>query len=320
MQFFRRILRVLLVLFILLNISAAFHAYKFTHFYPGIEAKKLTPENMSWWNKTKAMLVGVPFAKSVNTPAPDITYNTITLRTEDSVTLEAWYRVQPHPKGTVVLFHGHGASRSRILAEEQFMFRSGFNTLSVDFRAHGGSEGSVCTIGFNEAYDVKAAYDFVIKEGAKQVVLWGISLGAATISRAIYTFPSVKPSKVIMEMSFGSLEQAVKGRVRMMGLPEQPVAGLLTFWGGAEQGFWAFDHDPIEYVKKINCPVLFQWGVNDKRVTRAETETLFKNCSSSNKQLVEYKDSGHESLCKKESAKWEKTVRAFLWGQTIISE
>lgn len=314
MLFFRRILRVVLVLFILLNISAAFHAYKFTHFYPGTEAKPVAPEKMSWWDKTKAIVVGVPFTKSVNGPAPDITYNNITLRTEDSVTLEAWYRVQPHPKGTVILFHGHGASRSRILAEEQFMFRSGFNTIAVDFRAHGGSAGTVCTIGYNEAYDVKAAYDFAVKEGAKEVVLWGISLGAATISRAMYVFPSVQPSKVIMEMSFGSLEQAVKGRVRMMGLPEQPVAGLLTFWGGAEQGFWAFDHDPVEYVKNIKCPVLFQWGINDKRVTRAETEELFQNCGSKNKKLVEYNEAGHESLYKKEPAKWEKAVGDFLWS------
>lgn len=318
MQLFRRFLRILLVLFILLNIVAAFHAYKFTHFYPGNEVERKAPEKMNWWDKTKAIVVGVPFAKSVNGPAPDNTYNKIQFKTADSAMIEGWYRVQPHPKGTVILFHGHGASRSRILAEEQFMFRSGFNTLSIDFRAHGGSSGNVCTIGYTEAYDVKAAYDYVGKQGEKHVVMWGISLGAATISRALSEFPSIKPDRVILEMSFGSLEQAVKGRVRMMGLPEQPVAGLLTFWGGAEQGFWAFNHDPVEYVKKIECPVLFQWGAKDPRVTKQETEELYSNCASKNKKLVIYEQAGHESLYKKESAKWEKEVGAFLWNTTTF--
>ena len=316
MIFVRRILRVLLVLFILLNIVAAFHAYKFTHFYPGNEVVRKAPENMTWWDKTKAILIGVPFAKSVNTPAPDNSYNKVAFKTADSAMIEGWYRVQPRPKGTVILFHGHGSSRSRILAEEQFMFRSGYNTLSIDFRAHGGSSGTVCTIGYTEAYDVKAAYEYALKQGEKHVIMWGISLGAATISRAMHEFPTIKPEKVILEMSFGSLEQAVKGRVRMMGLPEQPVAGLLTFWGGAEQGFWAFDHDPEEYVKKIECPVLFQWGAKDPRVTKQETEALFSNCSSKNKKLVIYEQAGHESLYKKESAKWEKEVGGFLWNNT----
>lgn len=73
----------------------------------------------------------------------------------------------------------------------------------------------------------------------------------------------MQPSKIILEMPFGSLNNAVKGRVRTMGLPEQPISTLLCFWGGAEQGFWAFNHNPYEYAQKITCPTLLQWGVNN---------------------------------------------------------
>jgi alpha-beta hydrolase superfamily lysophospholipase len=141
-------------------------------------------------------------------------------------------------------------------------------------------------------------------------VLWGISLGAATITRAVSEY-DCKPEKVILELPFGSIEEAVQARLRMMHLPEEPLATLLTFWGGVENGFWAFDHKPGNYVKSITCPVLLQFGKNDIRVTEKEKEDLYKNITAP-KRLVIYENSAHESLCKKENEKWVATVSAFL--------
>ena len=57
MKFLRRIFRILLVLFVLLNVIAAFHAYKFTHFYAGMDVAKKKPEQMSIWDKTNATYI-----------------------------------------------------------------------------------------------------------------------------------------------------------------------------------------------------------------------------------------------------------------------
>jgi esterase/lipase len=97
-----------------------------------------------------------------------------------------------------------------------------------------------------------------------------------------------------------------------MHLPEQPLSALLTFWGGTQQGFWGFNHNPSDYVKTITCPVLLQWGVNDARVSKNETEEIFKNISSKQKWLVRYEYSKHESLYKKETNKWIDNVSGFL--------
>ncbi len=112
-------------------------------------------------------------------------------------------------------------------------------------------------------------------------------------------------------MPFGSIEEAVQARLRMMHLPEEPLASLLTFWGGVENRFWAFDHKPGNYVKSITCPVLMQFGKNDIRVTEKEREDLYKNTTAP-KRLVLYENSTHESLCKKENEKWVTNVSAFL--------
>jgi pimeloyl-ACP methyl ester carboxylesterase len=112
-------------------------------------------------------------------------------------------------------------------------------------------------------------------------------------------------------MPFGSILEAAEGRIKMMGLPPEPLATLITFWGGTEHGFWAFGMKPSEYAKKINVPTLLQWGKNDPRVSETETDLIYKNLPA-NKKLVVYESCGHESLCKKENLKWITEVHQFL--------
>ncbi len=303
-------LKVLLVLFVLINIITAFHAYKFTHFYNADEAMIKTPGKKSAWDKTKEALFGINATKKANTVVPDSTFKTIYLTTNSGLKLEAWYIAADSAKGTVLLFHGHGGSKSGVFKESEEFRKMHYNTLLLDFRAHGSSEGNACTVGYNEAEDVKLAYDLIKEKGEKNIILWGISMGAATVSKAIHDYP-IQPSKVILEMPFGSILGAAEGRIKMMGLPGEPLAMLITFWGGVEHGFWAFKMKPTEYVKKISCPVLIQWGKNDPRVSRGEIDDIYNNISSA-KKLVVYDSCGHESLCKKETEKWKAEVSAFL--------
>ena len=311
MRLLRRALRVLLILVVLLNILAAFHAYKFTYFYDAPSAVVKKPEQMSSWEKAKVVLFGLEYPKSVIKDLPAISYDTLSLITADSMRLAAWYMPQDNAKGTVILCHGHASSRSGVLEEAYYMHELGFNTLLVDFRAHGSSEGNVSTIGYRESADVKAAYDHVRAKGERHIILWGVSMGAATIAHAIAQY-DIKPEKVIMELSYGTLTAAVKGRVRTMGLPEQPIAGLLTFWGGTMRGFQAFGLNPEEYAKKINCPVLVQHGAKDPRVTKEESDAIYNNIPHQHKKLVVYETAKHESLCKREPAKWKQEIKEFL--------
>lgn len=297
--------------FVLLNIMAAFHAYKFTHFYTNLPPA-IKPADMGFGDKASAIFMGTKFAKSKVVDTFTIAHDTVLIKTSDNLQLESWYaKANNNAKGTVLLFHGHGGSKSGLIKEATAFHEMGWNVLMTDFRAHGNSEGNICTIGANESKDVKAAYDYIKEGGEKNIVLWGISLGASTILTAFNEF-QIKPSKVILEMPFGTLMDAVEGRLRTMNLPPQPMSSLLTFWGGAEQGFWAFKQRPQDFASNINCPVLLQWGINDPRVTEAETNAIYKNLASHNKLMMKYVRSGHQSLCKNETTKWLSTVGSFL--------
>ena len=308
-RFFKFLLKTFLILFLLLNVVVIFHAYKFTHFYEMNDAAVKKQEAKNGWDKTSDLLFGFNAAKQQNT-APDTTYKSVSLRTADGLTLSGWLINVANPKGSVAMFHGHGSKKSAILSEAKGFNQLGYNTLLVDMRAHGASGGNTCTIGFKEAADVKTAYEYLQKTGEKNILLYGISLGAATVTKAINDY-ALKPSKIMLEMPFASLPDAVEGRVKMMGLPVQPVSTLLTFWGGTLHGFWAYNLRPADYVKKITCPVLVHWGRHDPRVSEAETNDVFKNITTP-KRLEIFEESGHESLLKKEPSKWMNSVATFL--------
>ena len=305
------LLRTVLLLFILLNIITAFHAYKFTHFYEAAEAPVNKSEMKSGWDITKDILFGINAYKQKNKVLADSAFENVYLTTSDKIKLQGWYiKIPGASKGTVILFHGHGNKKSSILEEAAGFRTMGYNTLLLDFRAHGNSGGNTSSIGYYESEDVKLAYDYVKEKGEKNIILWGISMGAAAVSKAMSDYP-LQPSKIILEMPFASILQAAEGRIKMMGLPGQPLASFITFWGGTEHGFWAFNMKPSEFVKQIKCPVLLQWGRNDPRVKQEETDLIYANITAP-KKLVVYENSGHESLCEKENAKWMNEVGDFL--------
>jgi len=304
------IFSILLSLFILINIITAFHAYKFTHFYDIGQVAVIKNENKTGWDKTAEILFGINAIKQQNS-APDSSFEKVIIHTTDDIKLQGWYQQSvDSAKGTVILFHGHGSKKSAVRDEAANFKKLGYNTFLLDFRAHGNSGGNTSTIGFYESEDVKLAYDFIKQKGEKNIILWGISMGAAAITKAMNDYP-LHPSIIILEMPFASILQAAEGRIKMMGLPPEPLATFITFWGGTLHGFWAFGMQPGEFAKKISVPTLLQWGKKDARVNQTETDAIYASLAGQ-KQLVVYETAGHESLCNKEHDKWIEAVSSFL--------
>jgi pimeloyl-ACP methyl ester carboxylesterase len=312
MAFLRWLGRFALVLFVLLNVVLAFHAYRFTYFYETRDVPWRRPEDIPTGERITQALTGFRFGKRPVTDFPEKPFRTVWLKNERGQRLEAWYTEATRPGGTVLLFHGHGSCKGKLIAEQTYFRRLGYNTLAVDFRAHGNSEGNVCTIGYHEVGDVRAAYDFVRKTGERNIVLWGVSMGAAAILKALHDFPDLHPSRVLLECPFGSLQAGVDGRMRSMHLPTTPFTELLLLWGSAERGMWGFGFRPTEYARTVRCPTLLLWGARDNRVLRPETDAIFANLAAPEKKLVIFDQSGHQSFCQNEPDKWQTELARFL--------
>jgi len=318
-KWLRRTARIILGLFLFFNIVMAFNAWKFTHYYDDPELRK--PQPKGFLSTVGNIILGQKAPKRLNDSVPSVPYEKVILKNKDGLKLEAWSIIAidsleklrstfPVKHPSIIMFHGQGSCKSVILREAYEFLNLGYDVFMIDFRAHGGSDGEQSTIGLKEEEDVRLAYEYVKDKTKQEPILWGISLGAATITRAVSGF-GLHPSKIILEMPFGSLQSAVKGFMRIKGLP-QAFAPFLTFWGGTLNGEWGFSHRPTEFARYITCPVLLQWGANDPRVTKEEQETIFANLGTTKKKFVVYETAVHESLCKKEHDKWVKEVGEFL--------
>jgi alpha-beta hydrolase superfamily lysophospholipase len=311
--FLKKAAYIFLFLFIFFNIICAVQAYHFTRFVDNVSRQN--PAEMGFFSKAGYVLFGAPVPKSKVVDSLHIPHESAKIITEDNLHLAAWSTLNNNAvaaRGTVIMFHGHGSCRSGLTKEAEAFYYLGWNILTVDFRDHGESEGTTCSVGYNEAKDVKAAYDYAVASGAKNIVLYGTSMGAASITKAIHDYSTIQPIKIILEMPFGTMHNAAQGFVRLMKLPDEPLGTLLTFWGGADLGIWAFSNKPVEYVKDVHCKILLQWGQEDLRVTGTETKSIYNNLGTKDKKLVIYENSGHESLCKNEHDKWIQNIAVFL--------
>lgn len=305
------VLRVLIAQLVLINISAAIHAYRFTHYYDDDQVRNLKSSKGKPLLRTWRLMTGRKLPKSLITNYPVVPYDTVQLTTKNDLKLEAWIMKADSARGTVILFHGLNSNKGNIL-HEAFQFHDwGYNSMLVDLRAHGNSEGIVNSLGFKESEEVKLAFDYVSSRGEKNIILWGMSLGAVIITKAIADY-DLQPQKIILEMPFDRLQDHIKARARVLGFPDEPFGFFVSFWTGAEQGYWSFAHRTSRYVKKINCPVLLQWGDADVYVMRRETEEIFSNIASQQKELVVYSKSGHIPLISADTEKWKSAVNEFL--------
>ena len=96
--------KVLFAQLILINISAAFHAYRFTHYYNDDKVRNQQPSQGKPFLRTWRLMTGKKLARSPIQYYPTIPYDTILLTTANGKKLEAWYMKADSAKGTVILF------------------------------------------------------------------------------------------------------------------------------------------------------------------------------------------------------------------------
>jgi pimeloyl-ACP methyl ester carboxylesterase len=180
----------------------------------------------------------------------------------------------------------------------------------VDFPGSGGSEGNQTTIGYKEATVVKDCYQYLQEQGEKNIYLFGTSMGAVAVLKAVHDY-SIHPAGLILECPFGTMYQTTVSRFHTMHVPELPFAPLLVFWGGVQNGFWAFSHNPVTYAKKVQCPALLMYGRQDEKVSLQETQAIYQNFMGA-KYLITFEKAGHENYLARYKDQWITSVSNFM--------
>ena len=304
----------LLLAAVLANVLAYAHARSMLHFVSEGQRTK-PPEELAWHEKLRVLVVGIDLPHPTNDRSPgdlSLSHAVHRFSTADGLELEGWWIPCASARAVVVLFHGYASTKSALLEEAKAFHDLGFACFLVDHRGHGGSAGDETSIGYREAEDVTAAVDFVCNhlDQTSPTVLYGQSMGGVSIFRAL-SIRRVDPEAVVVEAIYDETLNAIGNRFHAMGLPSFPGAELLCLWGGAQMGFSARRHNPVEYARAIQVPVLMLQGTEDVRATPEQARRVFAELSGK-KTLVAFPGSGHESLYRRAPALWKSEVGAFL--------
>jgi alpha-beta hydrolase superfamily lysophospholipase len=316
-QKFKTVLRwvawLLIIQFVLLNISAAFYARKFTHLYSPEEREAMLkdPPAKNIFAKTWRLFSGYRFYKEGQQGLPDFPYTVVHLYTGDSVLIEAWYGHIDSAKGTVILFHGLMGNKSFVIDQAREFRKRGYNVLMPDTRSHGSSGGSNTSYGYHESEEVKIAVDYVKGLGEKNISLWGISMGAVGVMKAVAEY-KLAVSTLFLEMPFGSLQAHVKARLWNMGFPRQPFGFLITCWIGIGNGFYGPGFQTSKYASQIHCNVVVQYGAKDQLVSRKEIDEIYNAIPGENKELIIYPDAAHESLLHHDAERYKSLLDKYM--------
>ncbi len=295
------------------NGMAWMQARAMTHFASGGERTRPI-EAMSLPEKAWTVLTGVHVPRPINTHTPldvGLQYDVHTISFQGGGALEAWHIPGDPSQGVVLMFPAYAESKESLLAEAAAFHEMGYSALMVDFRGVGGSSGDDTTLGIREAKDVARAVEYARQMWSNRpVILYGVSMGAAAILRAIAA-EGIAPDAVILESPFNRLLDTVRNRFSAMGLPQFPGAELVVFWGGAQQGFDGFAHNPVEYARSVKRPTLLMHGERDPRVTVEQAKEIYEQLSG-RKEFVSFPGAGHESLIANAPEMWKENVSRFL--------
>ena len=210
------------------------------------------------------------------TPASfGLAFEEVSFRSRDGVALAGWWVPAAEPEGTVVMVHGLNRTRVEMVKKVPFAHDHGWNVLLFDLRHHGESGGETTTFGVREKDDVRAAIELARERSTGPIVLWGVSLGGASVVLAAADDPLV--AGIICDSSFRNLRDTVAHHIRLFrgrrwwlrAVPAWPVTDEVLFWMGRKGGFDTREADVLAAAARIgDRPALFVANSEDRRMPK----------------------------------------------------
>lgn len=194
-----------------------------------------------------SMFIYYPEKKIMRTPADmDLAYESVYIKTVDKIRLSGWWLPVTDARGVVLFLYGNGGNISYYLDILSVFGKLSLNTLMIDYRGYGMSEGHPNEEGtYNDA---QAAWDFLIREKnipPDKIIVIGRSLGGAI---AGWLASHNTPKLLILESSFLSFAKVAKDLY--------PWAPTTMLFGNI--------YNTAAHLEKTRCPVLVIHSPDDE--------------------------------------------------------
>jgi len=245
-----------------------------------------------------------PVREVAYTPSElELDFEDITFKSSDGLRLSGWYIPVEGSELAVLFCHGNGGNIAHRLDSINIFHNLGLNCFIFDYRGYGSSEGKPNEQG--TYLDAGAAYQWLREEkkiSPDNIIIFGRSLGG---SIAAQLAGKVKARALVIEGAFTSFAD-----IGQKFYPYMPVR-----W------FARFNYRTIDYIKKVNCPVMLIYSRNDDIVPFEFGPELYE-AANEPKELVEIFGSHNDAflvsgeIYQKAWIKWLKFLKEYK-GQSI---
>lgn len=262
--------------------------------------------------------------ESIQTPKDfGLSAEKININTIDDLTLSA-YLVESNTeiqKGTIILLHGIRVDKEHLLPIAKRLADSSFNSVLIDLRAHGKSEGKFCTYGFLEKVDISILVDSIINklDFSDNIGIWGQSLGGAVALQSMAMDSSIRFG--IIESTFSDFDTIVHDYFKYhLGFDIPFMTNYLIKRTRKITYFEPSDVKPYRCARKIEQPIIIAHGRKDKRISIDYGLKNFENISSTQKKFIEIPEANHLNLWKIGGEEYFEKIFSFINEQRIDSK
>ena len=239
-----------------------------------------------------------------------IPHRPVEIRARDGVRLLADWYDGGFPR-TAVCVHGYRATpMNNFRVQGKKLWELGFNLLLVHQRAHGVSGGSWTGLGLIEQYDLLDWEKWAEEDGAKQVLLFGMSMGSAAVGYAADKLEGTRVKGMILDCGFSSPYDQLMWDCKKRRLPGKLMLPVMALCARVHQGIDI--RTPVaDALKKTHVPALFYHGTADSVVPPEQGRANFAACGGP-REFIEVEGADHTVSYLKGGKRAEQALEDFI--------
>jgi alpha-beta hydrolase superfamily lysophospholipase len=204
----------------------------------------------------------------------------LTIETDDGLTLDARLQTQTTSHGAVVVAHGFSASKDHpnVKAVADAIFDAGFDVVTYDCRGHGESGGR-CTLGDLEQHDVAAAVKLAAT-ASDRIALVGASMGGIAVLRYAAVDPSLVAVVTVSSPAVWKLPRSPQGLLAAALTRTRPGRWISASRLGVRLApSWTAPEPPVDLVARLTVPLAIIHGSCDRFIASDQARQLARAAS-----------------------------------------
>ncbi len=198
--------------------------------------------------------------------------------------MKAWLLPAKKPsKRFVICVHGYKCNGPDEFSHIAPFYHNdlGYNYLLPDLTGHGRSEGDYIGFGSFDAKNILLWVDYLINRFGEdvEIILHGISMGAATVMNCNEMSPPDQVKLIIEDCGFTSASEVIDNTLKdMLGFSLKPAVYLASVFSKLKAGYFFDESNPLKNMNKAKNPILFIHGEEDTFVPFEYGKRLYEAC------------------------------------------